>query len=42
MAGRLNYYGHFRLWELTLFVMRINAYPLGLRINPYLVRWIRQ
>jgi RNA-directed DNA polymerase len=33
VAGWLNYYGRFRPWELRTFVMRINA---------YLVRWIRQ
>lgn len=33
VAGWLNYYGRFRPWELRSFVMRINA---------YLVRWIRQ
>lgn len=33
VAGWINYYGRFRPWELHLFVMRINA---------YLVRWIRQ
>jgi RNA-directed DNA polymerase len=33
VAGWLNYYGRFRPWELHRFVMRINA---------YLVRWIRQ
>lgn len=33
VAGWLNYYSRFRPWELIPFVMRINA---------YLVRWIRQ
>lgn len=33
VAGWINYYGRFRLWELNPFLMRINA---------YLVRWIRQ
>lgn len=33
VAGWLNYYGRFRPWELHSFVMRINA---------YLVRWIRK
>ncbi|MFF9323059.1 group II intron maturase-specific domain-containing protein [Streptomyces sp. NPDC014735] len=33
VSGWLNYYGRFRPWELHPFVMRINA---------YLVRWIRQ
>jgi RNA-directed DNA polymerase len=33
VAGRINYYGRFRPWELHPFLMRINA---------YLVRWIRQ
>jgi RNA-directed DNA polymerase len=33
VAGWINYYGRFRPWELHPFVMRINA---------YLVRWIRQ
>ncbi|MFE2415269.1 group II intron reverse transcriptase/maturase [Kitasatospora sp. NPDC059408] len=33
VAGWLNYYGRFRWWELESFAMRINA---------YLVRWIRQ
>ncbi|MFE8950460.1 group II intron maturase-specific domain-containing protein [Streptomyces sp. NPDC007856] len=33
VAGWLNYYGRFRPWELIPFTMRINA---------YLVRWIRQ
>ncbi|MET9915092.1 group II intron reverse transcriptase/maturase [Streptomyces sp. NPDC006476] len=33
VAGWLNYYGRFRPWELRTLVMRINA---------YLVRWIRQ
>lgn len=33
VAGWLNYYGRFRPWELRSLVMRINA---------YLVRWIRQ
>ena len=33
VAGWLNYYSRFRPWELRTFAMRINA---------YLVRWIRQ
>ncbi|MCX5078639.1 reverse transcriptase domain-containing protein [Streptomyces sp. NBC_00513] len=33
VAGWINYYGRFRPWELIPFVMRINV---------YLVRWIRQ
>jgi RNA-directed DNA polymerase len=33
VAGWLNYYSRFRPWELIPFAMRINA---------YLVRWIRQ
>ncbi|MDJ1130581.1 group II intron reverse transcriptase/maturase [Streptomyces iconiensis] len=33
VAGWINYYGRFRPWELNPFLMRINA---------YLVRWIRQ
>jgi RNA-directed DNA polymerase len=33
VAGWINYYGRFRPWELYPFLMRINA---------YLVRWIRQ
>ena len=33
VAGWINYYGRFRPWELIAFVMRINA---------YLVRWIRK
>lgn len=33
VAGWLNYYGRFRWWELYAFAMRINA---------YLVRWIRK
>ncbi|XVS61816.1 group II intron reverse transcriptase/maturase [Actinosynnema sp. CA-299493] len=33
VAGWINYYGRFRPWELIPFVMRINA---------YLVRWIRK
>ena len=33
VAGWVNYYGRFRPWELNPFLMRINA---------YLVRWIRQ
>jgi RNA-directed DNA polymerase len=33
VAGWINYYGHFRPWELIPFLMRINA---------YLVRWIRK
>jgi RNA-directed DNA polymerase len=33
VAGWINYYGRFRPWELHPFLMRINA---------YLVRWIRQ
>ncbi|WP_308365899.1 group II intron maturase-specific domain-containing protein [Streptomyces sp. ISL-86] len=33
VAGWLNYYGHFRPWELRSLVTRINT---------YLVRWIRQ
>jgi RNA-directed DNA polymerase len=33
VAGWINYYGRFRPWELIPFVMRINA---------YLVRWIRR
>ncbi|QIY68079.1 group II intron reverse transcriptase/maturase [Streptomyces sp. RLB1-33] len=33
VGGWINYYGRFRPWELHPFVMRINA---------YLVRWIRQ
>ncbi|MEW2051615.1 group II intron maturase-specific domain-containing protein [Streptomyces sp. NPDC005476] len=33
VGGWINYYGRFRPWELFLFVMRINA---------YLVRWIRK
>ncbi|MEU3348269.1 group II intron maturase-specific domain-containing protein [Streptomyces sp. NPDC006700] len=33
VAGWLHYYGRFRPWELHSFVMRINA---------YLVRWIRK
>ncbi|WP_254898190.1 group II intron reverse transcriptase/maturase [Kitasatospora sp. NA04385] len=33
LAGWLNYYSRFRWWELQSFVMRINA---------YLVRWIRK
>ncbi|WP_406292962.1 hypothetical protein OG948_01005 [Embleya sp. NBC_00888] len=33
VAGWINYFGRFRPWELHPFLMRINA---------YLVRWIRQ
>ncbi|MFJ9847271.1 group II intron reverse transcriptase/maturase [Kitasatospora sp. NPDC101155] len=33
VSGWINYYGRFRPWELHPFVMRVNA---------YLVRWIRQ
>jgi hypothetical protein len=33
VAGWINYYGRFRPWELIPFQMRINA---------YLVRWIRK
>ncbi|MCX4461151.1 hypothetical protein OG585_47245 (plasmid) [Streptomyces sp. NBC_01340] len=33
VAGWINYYGRFRPWEL---------YPFLVRINAYLVRWIRQ
>jgi len=33
VAGWINYYGRYRPWELDGFLMRINA---------YLVRWIRQ
>lgn len=33
VAGWINYYGRFRPWELNPFLMRINA---------YLVRWIRR
>ncbi|WP_372412444.1 reverse transcriptase domain-containing protein [Streptomyces luteireticuli] len=33
VAGWVNYYGRFRPWEL---------HPLLMRINAYLVRWIRQ
>ncbi|WP_329459970.1 group II intron maturase-specific domain-containing protein [Streptomyces sp. NBC_01497] len=33
VAGWINYYGRFRPWELNPFLMRINS---------YLVRWIRQ
>lgn len=33
VSGWINYYGRFRWWELEPFAMRINA---------YLVRWIRQ
>ncbi|WP_405688320.1 group II intron reverse transcriptase/maturase [Streptomyces sp. NBC_00057] len=33
VAGWINYYGRFRPWELI---------PFGMRINAYLVRWIRQ
>ncbi|MFF2464160.1 group II intron maturase-specific domain-containing protein [Streptomyces mirabilis] len=33
VAGWINYYGRFRPWELRPFLIRINA---------YLVRWIRQ
>jgi RNA-directed DNA polymerase len=33
VAGWLNYYGRFRWWELI---------PLAMRINAYLVRWIRK
>ncbi len=33
VAGWINYYGRFRPWELIPFLMRINA---------YLVRWIRK
>ncbi|GAA0921865.1 MULTISPECIES: group II intron reverse transcriptase/maturase [Streptomyces violaceusniger group] len=33
VAGWINYYGRFRPWEM---------YPLLMRINAYLVRWIRK
>lgn len=33
VAGWINYYGHFRPWELNVLLTRINS---------YLVRWIRQ
>ncbi|MFI5804457.1 group II intron reverse transcriptase/maturase [Streptomyces sp. NPDC051561] len=33
VSGWLNYYGRFRPWELEVFAMRINA---------YLVRWVRK
>ncbi|WP_345614408.1 group II intron maturase-specific domain-containing protein [Streptomyces collinus] len=33
VAGWLNYYSRFRPWKLI---------PLAMRINAYLVRWIRQ